>query len=208
MAKSLQEHVKELSDTELSKYITDHKRYRIEAVETALDELRRRGRYISDSELAAMRDAIKQKEAERKAQLEKDFSFTNWKRNIVDDPNAAELYSERAIWFFSVAMLPLFGSILFSMNLYRLGKNKFISPIILFGIIWLALALTFLPRPPRMPVVYIFNGFGCLAFQYFFWPKFVGKEFKYRRRPIWVPLVIAILITGLTILAAISGGEV
>ena len=43
-------------------------------------------------------------------------------RGVVTDPHAPELYSRKAITGFSVLVLPLFGSVLFAMNLWQKAK--------------------------------------------------------------------------------------
>jgi hypothetical protein len=127
--------------------------------------------------------------------------WANWKKNIVDDTNAPELYSQQAIWGFSFLMAPIYGSILMSMNFKRIDKTKFILPVIVFGILWYALAVIILPEKSQTSTVYLFNMVGGSILIYFVWPKFIGKEFKYRKRRILVPVIIAAVISAFFILA-------
>ena len=204
MADSFYTQIPLLSDNELEEYIHNYKIYTINAIDVAIAEYRKRGRDISESEVAAMRDAIIQRDMDQQKQSEADPIFTNWKRNVVDDPEAPRLYSERAIWTFSAIMSPLFGVILLSMNLYKLGKKSSILPVLSFGVLWYVLALYIIPANSQYSISYLVSALGGAILYYFFWPKFIGKEFKYRRRPILIPLIIAVGISALLILAMIA----
>jgi len=105
----------------------------------------------------------------------------NWKRNIVDDLNAPELYSQRAVWGFSLILAPIFGAILMAMNFKRIEKSRLIFPIVAFGIAWYVLAMLMIPEHSHSSAVYILNMLGGLVLVYFFWPQFIGKELKYRK---------------------------
>ena len=128
----------------------------------------------------------------------------NWKRNIVDDPNAPELYSQRAIWGFSLLLAPIFGAVLMAMNFKRIEKPRLILPIVTFGIAWYVLAIIMIPEQSRSSAVYLLNMLGGLVLVYFFWPRFLGKELKYRKRKILVPLIIGLVIGAIFLLAIIA----
>ncbi len=49
------------------------------------------------------------------------------------------------------------------------------------------------------------NGAGAFIMTMVFWNKYIGKETKFRVKPIWKPLVISILITIPFLLAIIYG---
>jgi hypothetical protein len=117
--------------------------------------------------------------------------WANLSKNIVDDPNAPELYSQRAVWAFSLFLAPLFGSVLMAMNFKRLEKPDIIVVVVMFGLLWYGLAMLILPEDAKSSLVYLFNMLGGLVLVYAFWPKFIGKELKYRKRGILVPTIIA-----------------
>jgi len=117
------------------------------------------------------------------------------KLNIVDDPNAPEFYSLNAIWGFSIFFSPLFSAVLMSMNLNKINRSKYILPVILFGILWYVLSMIILPiESSGAGIIYLWNAIGGLFFLYLFWPKFIGKDLKYRKRSIWIPLIIGIIL--------------
>ena len=101
-------------------------------------------------------------------------------------------------------MAPLFGAVLFSMNLYRLGKLTPIPSIIGGGIAWYIIAILLMPKPPTSTVSYLVNGIGGAILTYFIWPRLLGKELKYRRRPIWIPLIVALVVTVVILLVVLS----
>lgn len=135
--------------------------------------------------------------------VEDSFWWTNWKKNVVNDPSAPELYSQQAIWGFSFLLAPIFGSVLMAMNFKRIEKSKFIIPVIIFGILWYALALLLMPEKPRTSMVYLLNMLGGLVLIYFLWPKFIGKELKYRKRSIIAPAIIGATIAAIVVFVMI-----
>jgi hypothetical protein len=124
------------------------------------------------------------------------FLFSNWSHNVVSDPSAPELYSKRAICGFSFWMSPLFGAILMSMNLRRIGKARLAVPVIMFGIIWYALWYALPPlrvfHPSQLVLLWSLLGAWCM--HHIFWRKFIGPNFKYRRRRTLIPVIISLAI--------------
>jgi hypothetical protein len=59
--------------------------------------------------------------------------------------------------------------------------------------------------PTSIYYVMILNTAGGLALTSTFWDKYVGKETKYRAKPIWKPLTISVIITIPFLLALIYG---
>lgn len=134
---------------------------------------------------------------------EKNYSIwqMNWEKNIVNDPDAPELYSEQAVFGFSLFTAPIFGSVLMAMNFRRLGKSELIIPVILFGILWYALVMILSPEKPQSFTVFLFNMPGAVILTRFLWTKFIGRDFKYRTRRILIPVIIGIIICGLSLSA-------
>lgn len=120
------------------------------------------------------------------------WSFGYYARNNVQDPGAPELYSERAITVFSFMLAPLFSAVLFSMNLHRLGRRNYVLPSLLFGVLWFVLALVVLPEEPKASARVLLNGAGGFVFLYLLWPRWIGKDLKYRPRQVGVPVTVAV----------------
>jgi len=57
-------------------------------------------------------------------------------QNVVEEREgeAVEIYSRRAIWWFSIIPVPLFGGVLLAMNLWAAGYKKAIYPVIAFAL--------------------------------------------------------------------------
>jgi hypothetical protein len=64
--------------------------------------------------------------------------------------------------------------------------------------------MNLLPQPNSGLTIGL-NAGGALILTKLFWDKYVGKETKFRTKPIWKPLVISILITIPFVLALIYG---
>jgi hypothetical protein len=192
------------SEEQLNEYLININRYTPEAVNAAIAELRSRGREFTDDELDAFNQAIllkEKKEAERIS-----FTTNQWKKNIVDDPDAPAYYSQQAIWGFSTFFTVIFGAVLMS---YNLKGNRQAQYIILgFGVLYTVASIWILSMIPRSPgFTLAVNGIGGWLMTSFFWHKYLGKERKYRTKPIWKPLIISIVIMIPFLLAVIFTAE-
>jgi hypothetical protein len=198
MAKGLRERMTGMSEAELAIYLDNYSKYTPEAIKLAAEELKRRGRNFSDEELKEIDIKI-----EKKTKAENEAMWTGeWSdANIVTDLNAPLLYSKKAIRVFCLFFSTMFGAVLLSSNIND-NKRKWI--MIGFGVIYTAFSivvLSWIPSPiyPGL-LLNIGGGFGLTTT---FWDNFVGKETKYRSKPIWKPLVISIVIYIPIILAII-----
>jgi hypothetical protein len=202
MAKSLREVMIGKSDEGLMDYLDNFQNYTPDAIRSAADELNRRGRNFSEEELKEINIKI---ENRVKAGSEEDTLFAPnnaWKKNIVTDPNAPLLYSKRAIWGFSVFFTVIFGAVLLASNID--SKRKWI--VLAFGIGYTAISILILNQIPRnTSLTLLINTAGGLGLTTTFWDKYVGKETKFRAKPIWKPLIISILISIPFVLATIYG---
>lgn len=195
------------SDDALQEYLDNRTRYVTDAVEAAIAEMQKRGRTFSDGELATIRQESQAKrEAAEKG--EKEFwSWGNkWKKNVVEDESAPEYYSERAIYMFSVIFTMIFGAVLSAINFSKKEDKKGVMEVIGFGVGYTSLGVWILSQIPRNSgLTLAFNIGGALILQQF-WKKHIGKDTKYRAKPIWKPLIISIVITVLFIIAIIYSG--
>lgn len=121
-------------------------------------------------------------------------TWWSWNVGVVKDDNAPLLYSQRSLIGFSIFFNPFFGSILFAINLRKVNKEKFVVPVILSGILWLALTVWFLSYGMLSGVIYLANMVGGTFLVRFIWPYLLGKELKYRQQKIFIPLMISIFL--------------
>lgn len=193
MAKSLREVMNGKSQEGLVDYLDNFQKYTPEAIRTAVDELKRRGRLFSEAELEEINQKI---EKSTKAENEEGTLFAPnnaWKQNVVTDSKDPLLYSKGAITGFSLFFSTVFGAVLLSSNIND-TKGKWI--VIGFGAVYTTVSIIILNLiPPNTFYVLLLNTAGGLGLTSTFWDKFVGKETKYRAKPIWKPLIISILIT-------------
>ena len=205
MAKNLREVMNGKSEEGLTDYLDNFQKYTPEAIKFAVDELKRRGRNFNEEELKEIDVKI---ETRTKAESEEDTLFVSnnaWKQNVVTDQSAPLLYSKGAIRAFSLFFSTIFGAVLLSSNIND-TKRKWI--VIGFGIIYTTVSIIILNLiPSNTFYVILLNTAGGLGLTSTFWDKFVGKETKYRAKPIWKPLIISIIILIPFLLSIIYGGQ-
>lgn len=192
------------SAEDLQKYMTDNSRYTPEAISAAINELRKRGRVFTETELIKINSDIEQK---KENDNNNNFTF-DWKKNVVTDIDAPLFYSERVIWYFSILFGVITGGVLLSINLKKLNKKKVSFFTLLFGIIYSIFTIWIIgliseKTKSTSGLTIGFNGVGAFVLHRFFWRKYIGKDTKYRARPFWGPLVICIVFATIIILATI-----
>ncbi|MXV53363.1 hypothetical protein GS399_20590 [Pedobacter sp. HMF7647] len=194
------------SDEGLQEYLDNRTKFIPEAVEAAINEMQKRGRIFSDEELAIYRKEFQaKKEATEKE--EKKLVGNQWKKNVVTDISAPAYYSESAIYMFSVFFSVLFGAVLLAINFRSTETKKGVWEVIAFGIFYTGLQVWILSMIPRNTgLTLVFSMGGALLLNFFFWKKYIGKDTKYRTKPIWKPLIIGVVIFTPLLLAAIYGG--
>ena len=202
MGTSFKELMTKKSDEGLMDYLINFSKYTPDAITSAVDELKRRGRNFTEQELTEIKEKI---ETRIKADKEEDSLWGNdsWKANVVTDPDAPLLYSKGTIRGFCVLFTTIFGAVLLSSNIND-SKKKWI--VIGFGIIYTGLTVVLANIIPTNTFwVLLLNTAGGLGLTTTFWDKYVGKETKYRTKPIWKPLIISFIITIPFVLALIYG---
>lgn len=135
-----------------------------------------------------------------------DASLAYWNRNVVTDPNAPEYYSELTIYCFSLFCSTLFGSFLIAYDLYKINK-KVQWKIIFFGIGYFVLSMFAIDKlkDSSGASILLFNILGVYILNRFFWNTYVGEETKYRAKPFWKPLILALCIDTILIYAIAVG---
>ena len=183
---------------ELMEYIDHFEDYSSYALTAVVNELKVREMDFSDEEFNSLYERI-----EKKKEIEEEDnifgSSKSLRKNIVTDPNAPILYSKIAVSSFSIFFTVLFGAILLALNIEnKINKIKVIG----FGVLFTTLAILIGNLiPVSTPYVYAINAAGGFFLSIEFWNKYIGRETKYRTKPIWIPLVISIIITVLLLIS-------
>jgi len=199
------------SDEGLQEYLDNRTKFTPEAVEAAIAEMQKRGRLFADEELANVRQDLQAKRVATEKE-EKKILGNQWKKNVVTDENAPAYYSERAIYGFSIFFSVIFGAVLLAINCQHTDEKKGVWEVIAFGVVYVGLQLWLLSMIPRSTnlsltnLTLVFSIGGGFIMSRFFWKKYIGKDTKYRAKPIWKPLIIGLIIFTLLFLVAIYGG--
>jgi hypothetical protein len=201
-----------LTTEELTERIDNRKKYLPETVEAAVSELQYRKHEFSDDELRTINDGI---DLQRKnaAMVDSRLGFFNStaKNVIVKDAEAPLMYSRQALYVFTVLCGALFGSIMLAINIGKTKKPGNAVWVILFGIAFTALQIFVVStyaRPGSGSSGAIIGGIiAAYTLDFLFWKPFIGYSTFYRSRPIWIPLIIALVVFGLLIAAVIIGGK-
>jgi len=204
MTTSLREVMSKKSDEGLMDYLTNFNKYTPDAIKAAVDELKRRGRSFSDEELNDINVNI---QARVKAESEEETLWTSnqWKKSVVTDQDAPLLYSKGAIAAFSIIFSLIFGAVLLSSNIND-KKKKWI--VIGIGVTYTLIIVTIVNLAPSNRYwVLLLNTSGAVGLTTTFWDKYIGKETKYRAKPIWKPLIISVVVTAPFLLALILYGR-
>lgn len=176
------------TDDQLKYYLEHVDKHTSEGVRTALAELKSRNVELPE-------DIDKQTEEKIKLKESTNYdSLKGWRKNIIKDIDAPEYYSQTAIYLFSILFSVLFGSVMMAINLKNAGK-RWGTPI-LFGLVFTFGQINlaqFIPNP-SIGASLIINAVGVAIMYQLFWNKSIGKDTKYRAKPIWVPLIIGILL--------------
>lgn len=186
---TLKEILSSKTDDQLKYYLDHVDKHTSEGVRTALAELKCRNVDLPEGIDEQIKEKISQKES---------FNYDNlkgWNKNVIKDIDAPEYYSQTAIYAFSIIFSVLFGAVMMAINLKNAGK-RWGTPI-LFGLLFTFGQVNlaqFIPNP-SIGVSLIINAVGVTIMYQIFWNKGIGKDTKYRAKPIWIPLIIGIIIT-------------
>jgi hypothetical protein len=183
-------------NNELYVYIQPESRFVAQSIKYSFDILKQRGEIFSEEETNRILELIEHKSLKEKQELIREEP---WDKHSVEDSNAIELFSQLSIWGFSIAFGVIFGSILMAFNLKKLNKPKVSIIVISFGILYTVFQLFAINYLEEIDFVYkrqtlLFSGIGALILHYIFWENNIGKEIKYRKKSVIIPLIICILI--------------
>lgn len=194
------------TDSELQYIIDNRENYLPESVLGALGELKRRGTEFSDDEVRVVEEDM-QARMEIAANATQSLSFyADGSRDLqVKDPDAYVFYSRTVIKAFTFFFSPVFGAVLMAMNLSKTRNSAAILRVILFGV-----GMVILEN-----VIVAFTGLNlfinlALAFtnayliDMLFWNRYIGNATLYKPRSFWPPLVIAIALSALVVVATLN----
>lgn len=201
-----------LSDIELVERINNRKKYLPETVEAAVKELQYRKHEFSDEELRNINDDVRiQRKSAAIVDSRMGFFNSNAKNVIVNDPEAPLMYSRLSLRVFTILCGALFGSIMLAINISKTKHHSKAVWVVVFGIVFTAIqifAVSKIPNQNSGGSGAILGGFiAAYLYDFVFWKQFIGYSTFYRARPIWIPLIIAVLIFGLLISLIIIGGK-
>ena len=208
------EEVTSKTTEELREIAVNFDMYRGALVAAAKQELTNRGIELTEEEKAKIEEKKNKRRQVAISSVDSTKTWNSflvkWKINIVDDVNAPQLYSRQVINIFSILFSVLFGGILLAINLKTVNNKKAILPVLAFSVLYTVLTVFILNLIPRSttPLTVVFNLLGAIVLYNFFWGKYIGKEFQYRTKPFWIPLVIGVAIFGLFLWAAIAGNSI
>jgi len=193
------------SNEELQNRIATREKYLPETTEASVAELQKRGHVFTEEEL----DVINQDIAAQRENAALPYNgfggaSGNHKKTVVFDLDAPAFYSRRAIWGFSIFCSTLFGSAMLAINLGKIKNYKGVFWTLLFGTAFTTAQILIGNTLTGSSSIAYLGGFvGGLCLDYFFWKQFIGNATFYRERPIWGPLIVALVLLGLFVLAII-----
>jgi uncharacterized membrane protein YidH (DUF202 family) len=124
--------------------------------------------------------------------------------------NLPKIYSKRAILGFSIFLSTLFGGVLLYQNLMDAKKNK--EAYIVLGVSILLTIITIIivniPEEPKSSLAYLCGLGGGSLLSYYFVPKYFPNEEQYQKKPIWKPLIIALIIVVIFVALIVYGGSI
>ena len=180
-----------------------------DSVEAAVKELQFRKHEFSDEELRQIAQDIRTQREDAANFSGRRSAFSDKKGVTVIDPDAPLLYSLRAIRIFTILCGAFFGSILIAININKIGKGINAFWALLFGVVFTVVQIVILngyTSPGSGSSGAILGGLiASYILDYVFWRNFIGYSTFYRAKPIWVPLIIAVLLFALIIAAFIFG---
>ena len=190
------------SDSELQNYIDNKSQFQDAAILAAEWEIEKRNKAGTDTKIIEPQK-IEKSEVVKKENVRKDL-------NITDDPDAPLLYHQKFILIYGVLFSVFAGGILMAMNFKRLGKDQ-IAWLVVFAALAYSIIqiVTFNQIEARTAsLTFPINYLGLYLLEFFFWKKHVSKNLKYRKRNIWTPLMLGIVMTGFFTYMIILGGGV
>jgi hypothetical protein len=191
---------------ELLERVENRQKYMPETIEASITELQYRKYEFSEEELKVVNEDIQALRANAALVGNAKGLFSReYKNVIVQDPDAPRLYSRMVVKLFTVLFGALFGSIMMAMNLNNFGKSKEAVWALLFGVGFTTVQYVVLSHVPGSvsSIQVVFGFIGAYLIDFLFWKPYIGYATFYRKRPTWVPLIIALVFVSLIIASII-----
>ncbi|MFL0354800.1 hypothetical protein [Xanthomarina sp. GH4-25] len=192
------------TDSDLENIIENKGSYNEQAVSASIHILKERNG--KSSKLETVEKEIKVEKEKTLIAQKKFIEEEKKKSNITDDLNAPELYSKRVILVFTLLLSTIFGAVLLMSNMKQTANPKGRIQVLIFGILYTIASVLIIDQlnlKTNLALMFNFAGTGILT--EYFWNKFIGKEFKHRKRSWIKPAIISTLIAIPLILLAIYG---
>jgi len=134
--------------------------------------------------------------------------ITNWKYNIVLDEQAPNLYSRKAIYFFTSICSIFYGGTLMFINLRKMKNKQGQIVVAIYSILYGVITVSILSQFERNSLLTgLVSMLGSFPLYNFFWGKYIGKETEYRAKSVWKPLIIALVLLAFFAIIIISNIE-
>ena len=106
-----------------------------------------------------------------------------------------ELYSKMLILIFAILFSTIFAAALLVVNLRGLGKNKAAVWVLVFAIAYvIATAVVFQLLKVDPGFTPIANVIGAAILNEYFWNKYIGSDFEFKKKSWIKPAIISVLI--------------
>jgi hypothetical protein len=193
------------TNSELEYILENKEKYNEKAVSASIQILTERNGKTSEIETVEneMQVAKEKKVIQQKKIIEK----TKKKSFLTEDTNAPELHSKKVIMLFSAIFSTIFGSALLMYNMKKTSNSRGRTQVLIFGILYTVatiVLINLLDIKTNLALIFNFAGAGILT--EYFWNKFIGQEFKYRKRSWIKPAIISVLIVIPIFISIIYGG--
>ena len=186
------------SDSELKSIIENQHQFTQQAIDASNHILTQRGIVKSNRERIENHSLMEKDETiENETSEDRKKGSNNLGNNkyITDDPNAPELYSKRAVYVLTILFSTIAGTVLMMHNLKQVNERKARIHVLVFGILYpLTIMFAFALLDIRSNLGMVFALLGAVILTEYFWNKFIGKEFLYRKKSSMKPFVVSLLI--------------
>jgi lipopolysaccharide export LptBFGC system permease protein LptF len=197
------------SNEDLQERVDNREKYLPETVEASVEELKFRGVEFSAEELTVIAEDMQARRSLAEIKPDSYGMFGNRdKNNLIEDPDAPLIFSRRAIYGFSVFFSVFFGAVMLAMNVNKTSGKKNAIWVVLFGLAYtVAMVLLLQNFKTSTGLTIIPSILGAYLIEALFWNRYIGNSTLYRKRPIWTPLVIGIVIAGGLIFLILNYGD-
>ena len=125
----------------------------------------------------------------------------------IEKINNPKIYSKGAIWSFSFLFSAIFGAVLLMQNLKDIGKKKEGNKILLYSIIFTIFSIIVAEMFSNNSLAMLSNIIGGLALSEVSFRIHFPNSDEFEKKPIWKPLIIAIILMILFTVLAIYSRE-